>query len=140
LLWPCSAAVNISVQRISHQIESPIAPIERIDGGVDSKRQRVKAIQKQMLNRGQITEILKELYLYTPKAISISELKFTSDYDKANIEIKGQADMLSSAFEYADAMNKAKLLDKIQIINAQQIPVPGGSVVEFKANCVIRGS
>jgi len=139
LLWMCPAAVNIRVERISHKIESQIAPIEHIAGGVDSKRQRVKAIQKQMLNRGRITEILKELYLYTPKAISISELKFTSDYDKANIEIKGQADMLSSAFEYTDAMNKAKLLDKIQIINAQQIPVPGGSVVEFKANCVIRG-
>jgi len=138
LLWLCLTATSWRIERVSHKIELQIAPIEHIAGSVESKRQRVKAIQKQLSNRGQITQIAEELYRYTPKTISISELRFTSTHSKASIEIKGQADSLSSAFEYTDAMSKADLLDKIQIINVQQIPRPGGSVVEFKANCVIR--
>jgi hypothetical protein len=91
-----------------------------------------------LADRGQITRIVDELYKYTPRAISINQLKFSSKQSGALVEIKGQADLLSDAFEYTDAMSKAGLLNKIQIIDAQQIPRPGGSIVEFKANCVIQ--
>ena len=138
LSWLCLVAMNWRIERMSRTIESQIAPIEHIASSVDSKRQRVKAIQKQLSNRGQITQVVEELYRYTPRTISISELRFTSKHSGASIEIKGQADLLANAFEYTDAMGKADLLDKIQIVNAQQIPRPGGSVVEFKAHCVIR--
>jgi hypothetical protein len=127
---------KILLKRASHKLELQINPIEYIAGGVESKRQRLKAIQNQLSNRGQITKTLEELYRFTPKGISISELSFVYNQDTAHIEMKGQADTLSNAFEYANAMSEADLLKKIQIINAQQIPSPRGSIVEFKANCV----
>jgi hypothetical protein len=37
-------------------------------------------------------------------------------------------------------MKDSGLLNNIQIINAQQIPRLGGSVVEFKAECAVRGN
>lgn len=138
LAWSCLAAMNWRTERISRVIESQIAPIEQTASAVDSKRQRVKAIQRQLSNRGQIAAVIDELYRYTPKAISISELKFVSKPSGAFIEIKGQADLLSTAFDYTDAVSKAKLLSGIQIVNAQQIPRPGGSVVVFKAYCDIQ--
>ncbi len=138
LVWICLVAMNWRIERMSRVIESQIAPIERTAGTVDSKRQRVKAIQRQLSNRGQIVAIIDELYRYTPKAISISELKFISKPSGASIEIKGQADLLSTAFDYTDAVRKAELLSGIQILNAQQIPRPSGSVVVFKAYCDIQ--
>jgi len=132
------SAMNWRIEKMSGMIEAQIAPIEHAAGSVDSKRQRVKAIQAQLADRGQITRIVDELYKYTPRAISINQLKFSSKQSGALVEIKGQADLLSDAFEYTDAMSKAGLLNKIQIIDAQQIPRPGGSIVEFKANCVIQ--
>ena len=58
-----------------------------------------------------------------------------------SIDIKGQADLLPTAFEYTDAVREAKLLRAMQIINAQQIPrAGGGSVVEFKATCTVTES
>jgi pimeloyl-CoA synthetase len=119
-------------------IESQIAPIEYTASTVDSKRQRLSAIQKQLSNRGQITAVIDELYRYTPKAISISELRIVSKHSGTSIEIKGQADLLSTAFDYTDAMSKAELLNRIQIENAQQIHRPGGSVIVFKAYCDIQ--
>jgi Tfp pilus assembly protein PilN len=138
LVWLYLVATNWRIERMSHVIESQIAPIEHIASAVDSKRQRVKAIQRQLLNRGQITAVIEELYRYTPKAISISELSFMSEHSGASIEIKGQADLLSTAFDYTNAVRKAELLNRIQIVNAQQIPRPGGSVVVFKAHCDIQ--
>ncbi|MFC1677365.1 hypothetical protein ACFL3G_09935 [Planctomycetota bacterium] len=140
LLWLCLWASNWRIERASRKIEAQIAPIEHIASSVDSKRQRVKAIQDQLSNRGQITQIFEDLYKYTPKAISISELRFKFGHNEANIEMQGHADLLANAFEYTDAMRKAVLLNEIQIINAQQIPRPGGSIVEFKANCIIHSN
>lgn len=138
LLWLSLITMNWRIEKASRMIELQIAPIEHIASSVDSKRQRVKAVQNQMSNRGQITQIYDELYRYTPKTVSISELRLVLRRNGANIEIKGQADVLSNAFEYVSAMSEADLLGEIQIINAQQIPRLGGSVVEFKADCVIR--
>lgn len=137
-VWLCLVAMNWRTERISREIESQIAPIEHTAGMVDRKRQRVNVIQQQVLNRGQIIAIINEIYEYTPKAISLSELRFVSRDGGASIEIKGQADLLSTAFSYTDAMGKAELLSNLQIENAQQIPRPGGSVVVFKAYCDIR--
>jgi len=138
LLWLCLWAMNWRIESKSRIIESRIAPIEDMASSVDKKRQRVKAIQDQLSNRDLITQIFQELYKYTPKNISINHLSFLQKYGRASIEIKGQADLLSNAFEYTEAMREAPLLKRMQIVNAQQIPRPGGSVVEFKAQCVIK--
>jgi hypothetical protein len=133
----CLAASSWRIERLSSVIESQIVPIEQVAGGVDSKRQRVVAIRRQLSNRGQIAQVIGELYEYTPKTISISEFKFVAGQNGASVEIKGQADSLSAAFDYTDAVLDARLLCGIQIENAQQVPRPGGSVVTFKAYCDI---
>jgi hypothetical protein len=138
LVWLCLVAMNWRTERMSREIESQITPIEYTASMVDRKRQRVSVIKEQVSNRGQIMAIIDEIYKYTPKAISLSELRFTYQHGGASIEIKGQADLLSTAFSYTDAMSKADLLNNLQIENAQQIPRPGGSVVVFKAYCDIR--
>lgn len=138
LLWLSLITMNWRIEKRSRMIERQIAPIEYIASTVESKRQRIKAVRKQISNRGQVAKILEELYRYTPRTISISELRFVSRHDGASIEIKGQADVLSNAFEYVNAVSQADLLGMIQIVNAQQVPRPGGSVVEFKADCVVR--
>jgi len=137
-LWLNFVLLNWRIERTCRKIHAQIAPVEHIATSVEGKRQRVKAIQKQLSNRGQISLVLQELYKYSPRSISISEIKFTSHSNKVNITIKGQADSLSNAFEYSKAMKDARLLNDIHIINAQQVPRPGGSVVEFKADCMIR--
>jgi type II secretory pathway component PulL len=137
LVWLCLAASSWRIERLSSVIESQIVPIEQVAGGVDSKRQRVVAIRRQLSNRGQIAQVIGELYEYTPKTISISEFKFVAGQNGASVEIKGQADSLSAAFDYTDAVLDARLLCGIQIENAQQVPRPGGSVVTFKAYCDI---
>jgi len=139
-LWLNFVVMNWRVVRACHKIKAQIAPIEHIATSVESKRQCVKAIQKQLSNREQISRIFTELYEYSPKFISISELKFRSRTDEATINIKGQAKSLSNAFEYSDVMKETELLNSIQIINAQQIPRPGGSIVEFKADCLVRSN
>ncbi|MHC4743843.1 MAG: hypothetical protein ACYS8Z_18155, partial [Planctomycetota bacterium] len=79
---------------------------------------------------------ISELYRYTPKAISISELKYRTKGSAASIDLKGQADSLPTAFDYTEAVKDAELLCDLQIITAQQVARPGGgSVVEFKAYC-----
>jgi hypothetical protein len=138
LVWLCLVAMNWRMERMSREIESQIAPIEHTASTVDRKRQRVSVIKEQVSNRGQIMAVIDEIYKYTPKAISLSELRFACRHGGATIEIKGQADVLSTAFSYTDAMSKADLLNNLQIENAQQIPRPGGSVVVFKAYCDIR--
>ena len=140
LMWLCLFLMNWRIKRTCNVIASEIAPIEQTASAVDSKRQQVKAIQRQLSSRGQIAGIIDELYKYTPKAISISELKFVSKPIGGLIEIKGQADFLSTAFDYTDAMGKTGLLSSLQILNAQQIPRPGGSVVVFKAYCDIQSN
>ncbi len=138
LLWLYLAASNWRIERKTSLIEAQIAPIEKVAGGVDSKRQRVIAIRRQLSNRGQISRIINELYQYTPKSITISELKYEAAYNGASIEIKGQADSMPAAFDYTDAVSKAKLLSGIQVENVQQISKPGGSIVVFKAYCDIK--
>jgi len=138
LLWLCLAATNWRIAWACRPIESQIAPIKHISESVESKRRRVKVLQEQLSNRGQITQILKELYEHTPNNISISKLTFTPRHNGATVEINGQAEMLSDAFDYAEAMNQAALLKELQVRNAQQVPRPGGSIVEFKAFCLIK--
>ena len=139
-LWLNFAVMNWQIQRACQKITKEIAPIKHIAADVESKRQKVKAIQAQLSNRGQISEIFSQLYKYSTKQIAISQMNYSSKADTASVNIKGQADTLSGAFEYSDAMEDSELLNNIQIINAQQIPRPGGSVVEFKAECAMRGS
>jgi hypothetical protein len=138
LIWLSLAGLNWRVERLSMKIQAQITPIEHLAGSVESKRQRLKAIERQLTNRGQISQIFAELGKYTPNGISISELKFTREPDGMAIDIKGQADSLSNAFEYPNSMSKAVLLKDIQVANVQQIPRAGGSIVELKAGCVLR--
>lgn len=139
-LWLNFATMNWRIQRVCLQIAKEIAPIKNIAADVDSKRQKVEAIQVQLSNRDQISEIFSQLCKYSPPNISISHMSYSLKSDAASINITGQADMLSSAFEYSAVMKDSGLLNNIQIINAQQIPKPGGSIVEFKAECIINES
>jgi len=138
LIWLTLAAMNWRLEEKAKKIMSKIAPIENVAGSVESKRELLKAVQLQLANRGYITKIFQELYKFSPKTVSISNLKLFSESEKTRIEINGQADTLSDAFEYSNAMKKAQILNAVQITNAQQIPRPGGSVVEFQAECVIK--
>ncbi len=138
-LWLSLAASNRRIEKKSHLIEAQIAPIELVAGGVDSKRQRVIAIKNQLSNRGRIGRIIDEVYEYTPKTISLSELNFGTGHGGAFIEIKGQANSMPAAFDLTDAMSQAQLLSGIQVENVQQTPGPGGSVITFKAYCDIQG-
>jgi hypothetical protein len=137
-LWLCLWGMNRRIQRKTRRIDEQITPIKTVASSVASKRQRVRAIQNQLAGRGLITQVFQELYKYTPKNVSISELRFATRRNSASVDIKGQADLLSSAFEYTDAMSEATLLREMQVFDAQQIPRPGGSVVEFKARCAIQ--
>ena len=135
--WLCLQAMNWRIDKRCRLLQADISPIEHIADTVESKRQKLKAIQKQFAGRGIISQIFHELYTFSPANISISQLNFKSKTDSAIIDIKGQSDSLSDAFEYADSMEQAKLLKEINITNVQQSPVAGGSIVEFKANCII---
>jgi hypothetical protein len=138
LAWACLGATDRRLGRASRMIEAQIAPIAKVAGGVDRKRQRLKAIQRQLSNRGRIAETIAELYECTPGEISISELDVAWKQGAMTIDIKGQADLLPAAFEYTDAVRNSRLLRAMQIINAQQIPrAQGGSTVEFKASCLV---
>ncbi|MCK4887463.1 MAG: PilN domain-containing protein [Planctomycetes bacterium] len=139
-LWLCLQAMNWRIDKHCRELQAQILPIEHIAEKVESKRQKLKAIQKQFAGRGIISQIFHELYKFSPSNISISQLNFKSKTDSAIIDIKGQSDSLSDAFEYADSMEQAPLLKKINITNVQQSPVAGGSIVEFKANCIIRSN
>jgi hypothetical protein len=139
--WACLVAANRRVEKACTIIAAQMAPIQKVAGGVDRKRQRVQAIQRQLSSRGSIAETIAELYECTPQAISISQLDVTWKQGTMSIDIKGQADLLPTAFEYTNAVREAKLLRAMQIINAQQIPrAGGGSVVEFKATCTVTES
>jgi len=140
LTWACLAAANWRLAKRARLIESQIAPIKQIAGAVESKRQRVRAIQQQLAHRELISRTVQELYEYTPQQISFSELKLSYHQGTLSLDLKGQADMLSTAFEYTEAVRQAQLVRGIQIVNAQQVPQPrGGSVVDFGASCTIRG-
>ena len=139
-LWLNFSVTNWRIHHACGKITKEIAPIKHIAAEVESKRQKVKAIQAQLVNRNQISEIFSQLYQYSPKEIAISQMSYSLKGDTVSVNIKGQADTLSRAFEYSDAMKDSELLNNIQIINAQQIPRPGGSIVEFKADCSIKGN
>lgn len=138
LLWMYLLAMNWRTERACRQINSQIAPIKHIADAVETKRRQIKAIQDQVLHRGLITRIIEDLYRHTPKSISLSELTYISQHNGASVQLKGQADVLSNAFGYTEAMNDAALLNAVQIENAQQVARPGGSVVEFSADCIVK--
>jgi len=138
LLWLSLCVMNWRIERKSRAIEARMAPIKGIASVVDKKRQRVRAIYGQLSNRGLITQIFEELYKYTPKNISISALTFSPSKGGASVMIEGQAGSLSDAFEYGEAMREASLLSEMQLLKAQVSPRPGGSVAEFRTQCLIR--
>jgi hypothetical protein len=138
LTWACLATANRRLARACGLVQAQIAPIEKLAGGVDRKRQRLKAVQRQLSNRGRITETLAELYECTPKEISISVLDIAWKQGAMSIDLQGQADLLPTALEYTNAVRDAPLLRTMQILDAQQVPRPDGrGVVEFKAHCSI---
>jgi hypothetical protein len=137
LLWLSFAAMNWRTEWACGRIGKKIAPIEDIAATVESKRQRVKAIQNQLSNRDQVGRVFEHLSRYTPPEISISQFSYTSKPDSTTINMRGQAGTLSGALEYSFAMQESDLLRDIQVTNAQQVAAPGGSVVEFRADCVL---
>jgi type II secretory pathway component PulL len=137
LSWLYLVAANWRAEKKCRAIEAQIAPIKDAAGWVGSKHERLKAIQRQVANRGQIAQIIDELYRYTPKTISINQLTYSSKPGGASVEIKGQADQLFTVYEYTEAVREAKILSRIDIGDATQIPRPGGSIAVFKAKCDI---
>jgi hypothetical protein len=139
LLWLCMFVMNGRIERRSREIELQIAPIQDVAGSVERKRQRVRAIQNQLSSRGLITQIFQEIYKFTPKNVSISQIKFLPKSRGGFVEIRGQAASLQDPYEYTEKMlREAALLNKIEIVNNQVIAKPRGSIAEFKAQCVIR--
>jgi len=139
VFWLCLVTANWRIERACNVIKSEIVPIKGIAGRIGAKKEQVKAIEGQVSNRGFILKALQEFYKYTPDTISLSELRFSNKASCINIRISGQADILSNAFDYTKAVEQATLLNKLNIENAQQIARPGGkSVVEFKAECMIK--
>ena len=139
LAWSLLAVSTFQVTKQYEQVRSEIAPIRDAANAVAGKRLRLQAIQRQLSDRGQLASLIRELYQYTPAPISFYELTFNRQPDAASVEIKGQADFLPTALEYTDAVQDARLLAGLQIVNAQQVArAGGGSVVEFKASCTIR--
>jgi len=138
LLWLSLAAMSWRIEWACRPVEAQIAPIEHIAETVETKRERLRILWQQLSNRGRITQIMEELYKYTPRNISISKLTFTTKTGGVVVEIKGQTNMLSDAFDYTETMRKATLLKQLQIENAQQVPVAGGSIVQFSACCFVK--
>jgi Tfp pilus assembly protein PilN len=137
LLWVGFAATNRRIARAAKPIENQITPIQHIAQSIERKRQRLRAIRDQISSRGQITQILKELYQYTPNSISLSKFRFATSPAGVSIQIKGQAKMMANPFDYAELMQKSTLLGNLQVENVQQVPRPGGSIVEFQAQGTI---
>ncbi|UCG49933.1 MAG: hypothetical protein JSU94_09140 [Phycisphaerales bacterium] len=138
LIWLYLCALNWRIEKTCRIIQSKIAPIRDIAVSVDSKHQRVKAIQRQLSNRGQIARIVEELYKYTPKSVSINNLAFISEQNGAVITSKGQAEDLSAIFQYMEAVRDAKLLNKLDIPSTNQIKRGAKSIDTFTAKCNIQ--
>jgi len=138
LLWLSLAAANWRTERLCRQIDAQIEPIKHIAGQIEAKRRRIQAITNHLSNRGLITRVFEDLYRHTPDCISLSNLNYIVQHNAVSVQLKGQADILSNAFGYTEAMDNATALDAMQIENAQQISKPGGSVVEFSAGCTVK--
>ena len=138
LVWLYFATINWRIAKLSKMIELEIAPIENTATIVDRKRQQVRAVQGQFSSRGRIAKIISELYDYTPNNISINSIEFDSKYNRCLVDIKGQADSLTTSFGYTEAVKNAKLIGGLQVEGGQRIPQAGGSIVVFTAFCEIR--
>lgn len=137
-LWALLMATNWRTSQTARLLLSEIAPIKASAGAVEGKRQRVQVIQKQLAGRESILQLFEDLYTYTPKAISISDMSFVAQPEGISIDLRGHADQLATAFGYTTSLAGASLLANTQIVDAQQTPRPEGSVVEFKAHCAVR--
>ena len=116
-----------------------IGPVKHIAESVESKREQLTAVSGQLSGRGILLDVFYELYRYSPAAISVSKIEVLREASGTAVRIGGQANMLAEAFEYPEAMSEGKILRDLQIVNAQQIARPGGSVIEFKAEAVLGG-
>ncbi len=137
-VWLCLWALNYRIECKSRKIELEIAPIASIASDVDKKRQRVRAIQSQLSDRGLIVQLFEDLYKYTPPNISISKLSFSRRQGGTVVDIKGRGDSLANAMEYPDSMREAVLLNEMQSGGSRVVVRGGGSVAEFKARCIIK--
>lgn len=137
-IWLNLILLNWRTARACRRLEAEIAPIAHIAEAVEAKRHRVRAIQSQLSHRNQISSLFYEIYKYSPQLISVSELNYAVESGGTRVSMRGQADTIANAFAYSEAMKDAKLLNDLQIIDAQRIPKRGGSVVEFKSDCIIK--
>lgn len=135
LLWSGFVISNWRIGRACRKVESLIAPIEGIANGVEHKKQLIRALQNQSSTKEEINQIFHELYKFSPQSITISNLEYKLKADNRRLFLKGQTKSLSQAFDYPEAMKKSSLLKQMQVTNVQQVPTPGGSIIEFKAEC-----
>ncbi len=138
LIWLYLCALNWRIEKTCRMIQAKIAPIRDIAVTVDSKHQKVKAIQRQLSNRGQITRIVEELYKYTPRSVSINNLTFASEQNGAVITSKGQAEDLSAILHYMEAVRDADILSKLDFPSTNQAKRGAKTIDTFKAKCNIK--
>jgi len=138
LLWANFVLSNWRIIRTCRKVQGQIAPIEHIAKDVEHKKQLVRALQNQLSTGHEITRTFQDFYQFSPKAITISNLQYKFKTDYSHITIKGQTDSLSQALDYSEPIKESKLLKRMQITNVQQTPTPGGSIVEFKAECLLQ--
>lgn len=138
LLWSNIFIRNWRTSRACQKVQQLIAPIEQIATDVEQKKQLLRALQNQLSTGREITAIFDELYRFSPESVSICDLKYKQKNAKRLLSMTGQTDSLPQAFDYSEAMKKSLLLKQIQITNVQQTPTPGGSIVEFKAECQLQ--
>ncbi len=138
LIWLVFFFLNLRFERSRDYFLSQIEPVKYIAVDIDTKKHQIHAIEKHSADKGVIMGIMSELYKFTPKGISVDNLKVMRTDSQMKLTIKGRAEKLSNAFGYTEAVRESKILKSLNIENAQQIPVPGGkSVVEFRAECLV---
>jgi hypothetical protein len=138
LLWANLFVWNWRTKRACRKVQKLIAPIEHIATDVEQKKQLVRALQNQLSTGRDISAVFQELYQFSPDAVTICDLQYKQKSSRTLLSLKGQTDTLPQAFDYSEAMKKSQLLKQIQINDVQQSPTPGGSIVEFKAECVLQ--
>lgn len=132
---------NGRTKRASKLIESKIAPVAAIAGGVENKRLLVNAIQRQFAKRGRLPQIIDELGRYTAAAsVTIHDFQFECKANECLVDIKGQAPDSAAVWDLPDLMHEAEFLKHIEILDIGTKSDRSGQnrTAEFKLHCLIK--
>ena len=118
-------------QRI-HRIEAAVAPHLAVAAQVATKREQLRAMRGQLLNRGHFVFALGELSRHTPVGVFFTKLSISQD---GKVTIDGVADSLQLAFEFPERLRRAEMFSGIQLAHAQQATAGGQPMIEFRCTC-----